>query len=60
MMKVAFIRAPIISKVGNDVDILAYDWNNSIILARQGNMLAGGFHPEITGETRLHEMFINM
>lgn len=60
MMSVAFIRAPIITSVGKDVDILAYDWNSNIILARQGNMLAGSFHPEITGDTRLHEMFMDM
>ena len=59
-MNVAFIRAPIIATAGKDVDILAYDWNSNIILARQGNILAGAFHPEITGDPRLHEMFMNM
>ncbi len=57
-MNVAFIRAPIITSIGDGVEILAKDKESNIILARERNMLAGAFHPEITGETRLHEFFL--
>ncbi len=60
VMSVAFIRAPIITEAGENVKILAYDDKSNIILAREKNILAGAFHPEITGDTRLHEYFMKM
>ena len=58
-LKAVFIRAPIIDCVGKDVRVLAaHDGNR--ILARQGNILVSTFHPEIAGDTRVHEYFVGM
>lgn len=54
-----FIRGPIISSVGDSVDVLAIV-NNQIVAAQEKNMLVTSFHPELTDDTRLHQYFINM
>lgn len=54
-----FIRAPYISEAGPEVDILAR-YAERIVLARQGNLLASAFHPELTGDTRVHRFFLEM
>lgn len=54
-----FIRGPIISEVGKDVDVLAVV-NNQIVAAQEKNMLVTSFHPELTDDARLHQYFINM
>ena len=54
-----FIRGPIISEVGKDVDVLAVV-NNQIVAAQEQNMLVTSFHPEFTDDARLHQYFINM
>ena len=54
-----FIRAPYIEENGPDVDILAH-FENKAVLARQGNLLASAFHPELTGDTRVHRYFLRM
>lgn len=54
-----FIRGPIISSVGEDVEVLAIV-NNQIVAAQEKNMLATSFHPELTDDIRLHQYFINM
>ena len=54
-----FIRGPIISSVGEDVDVLAVV-NNQIVAAQEKNMLVTSFHPELTNDLRLHQYFINM
>jgi 5'-phosphate synthase pdxT subunit len=54
-----FIRAPYIAEAGPDVYILAR-YDDRIVLARQGNLLASAFHPEITGDTRVHRYFLRM
>ena len=54
-----FIRGPIISEVGKDVDVLAIV-NDQIVAAREKNMLVTSFHPELTNDVRLHQYFINM
>jgi 5'-phosphate synthase pdxT subunit len=59
-----FIRAPYIADAGPGVKILARFAGESTeehaILARQGNLLVAAFHPELTGDTRLHSYFIGM
>ncbi len=59
-----FIRAPRIVKVGADVDILATvegsQGRSHPVLVRQGRILASSFHPELTDDTRLHEMFVEL
>ena len=54
-----FIRGPIISSVGEGVEILA-TVDNQIVAAREKNMLVTSFHPELTNDVRLHQYFINM
>ena len=54
-----FIRGPIISSVGEGVEILARV-DNQIVAAQEKNMLVTSFHPELTDDVRLHQYFINM
>lgn len=54
-----FIRAPYIQKVGKQVKILG-TIDNKIIAARQNNMLATAFHPELTDDLTVYQYFINM
>lgn len=51
-----FIRAPWIERVGSDVDVLAKH-DGAIVAARQGDLLATSFHPELTGDPRIHRYF---
>lgn len=52
-----FIRAPYIVATGPEVEILTR-MNEKILCVRQGNLLAAAFHPELTGDLRLHRYFI--
>jgi 5'-phosphate synthase pdxT subunit len=54
-----FIRAPHIVEVGEDVEILSKH-NGRIVAARQGNFLGCSFHPELTDDHRMTQLFINM
>lgn len=56
---IVFIRAPWIEKAGDNVQILA-EKDGKIIAARQGNMLATSFHPELTGDVRFHKYFTDL
>ncbi len=55
-----FIRAPLISQAGPGVEILARLLNGTIVAAQQNNLLVTSFHPELTGDLRLHEYFLKM
>ncbi|MGF7117928.1 pyridoxal 5'-phosphate synthase glutaminase subunit PdxT [Methanobacterium oryzae] len=55
--KGVFIRAPYIEKVGENVDILS-KYNEKIIAVKSGKNIATAFHPELTGDTRIHKYFI--
>lgn len=54
-----FIRAPYIEDAGPDVEIFA-TVEGKAVAARQGNMLVTAFHPELTDDTRIHELFLSM
>jgi pyridoxal 5'-phosphate synthase pdxT subunit len=54
-----FIRAPWIEDHGEDVEIIA-DVDGHPVAVRQGNVIAVAFHPELAGETRLHELLLAM
>ena len=54
-----FIRAPLIEKVAPNVGILAQH-QEKIVFARQGNFLGCSFHPELTGDNRVHSYFLQM
>jgi pyridoxal 5'-phosphate synthase pdxT subunit len=59
-----FIRAPWVEKVGQDVEVVARvasgDAVGRIVAVRQANLLATSFHPEITGDHRMHALFVEM
>jgi len=52
-----FIRAPRIERVGPDVEVLATH-DSSVVAARQGRLMATSFHPELTGDPRVHRYFV--
>jgi len=54
-----FIRAPQILSTGPGVEPLARH-RGQVVLARQKNILVATFHPELTGDTRIHELFLRM
>jgi 5'-phosphate synthase pdxT subunit len=54
-----FIRAPWIEKVGDGVDVLATVDDHPVVV-RQGAILATSFHPELTGDGRLHTLLLEM
>lgn len=58
-MHAAFIRAPIIEEVGSGVQIIARH-DDRPVAVRQGTIVAATFHPEITGEDRLHRLFLEL
>lgn len=53
-----FIRAPLIESVGKNVEVLAKLDDGTIVAARQENMLATSFHPELTNDVRFHRYVI--
>jgi len=55
-----FIRAPLIEKIGEQVEVLARLPEDGIVAVRQGNLLATAFHPELTTDTRFHRYFLAM
>ncbi|MFE0645004.1 pyridoxal 5'-phosphate synthase glutaminase subunit PdxT [Streptomyces sp. NPDC058877] len=54
-----FIRAPWVESVGAQVEVLA-EHDGHIVAVRQGRVLATSFHPELTGDHRIHELFVDM
>ncbi len=55
-----FIRAPVLTDVGAGVEVLARDPHGRPIAVRQGRVLATAFHPELTGDRRLHRLLLEM
>jgi 5'-phosphate synthase pdxT subunit len=55
-----FIRAPVIERVGPDVDVLASLDDGRVVAVRQRNVLATAFHPELAGEPRFHRLLATM
>ena len=58
-VEAAFIRAPVIESVGPEVEILSRLPDERIVAVRQGHLLGISFHPEIMGEFRVHEYFVD-
>jgi 5'-phosphate synthase pdxT subunit len=54
-----FIRAPWVEQAGLAVDVIAED-RGRIVAVRQGALLATAFHPELTPDRRIHELFVSM
>ncbi len=57
-MEAVFIRAPIIRRTGPDVTVLA-EYQGTPVLIEQGRHLAATFHPELTGDSRVHALFLS-
>ena len=53
-----FIRAPLVERVEDGVEILAQLDDGTVVAARQGNLLVTAFHPELTGDDRFHRYFL--
>lgn len=58
-VRAVFIRAPYLQEVAPNVGILA-EYEGKIVFARQGNLLASAFHPELTSDHRVHQYFLKM
>ena len=58
-MEGVFIRAPRITRRGASVKVLG-SWGDDAVLVRQGKALAATFHPELTGDRRVHELFLQI
>ena len=56
-VRAIFIRAPWVDEVGPGVEVLA-ELDGHPVLAREGRFLVASFHPELTDDTRLHELFL--
>lgn len=55
-----FIRAPVVERVGDEVDVLARLEDGSVVAVRQRNVIATAFHPELAGEPRFHRLLVTM
>ena len=55
-----FIRAPVIIRVGDRVQVLAELPDGRPVAVQQGNLLATSFHPELTNDTRFHQYFLDL
>jgi 5'-phosphate synthase pdxT subunit len=55
-----FIRAPLIERVGEEVEVLARLENETVVAARQRNLLVTAFHPELTDDDRFHRYFLDV
>ena len=58
-MHAVFIRAPVVEQVGEGVVALATLSDGRVVAVEQGNLLGTSFHPEMTGDTRFHEYFLD-
>lgn len=57
--KAIFIRAPVVKEAGNEVEILA-EVEEGPVFIKQRNILGASFHPELTDDLRIHQMFIDI
>lgn len=55
-----FIRAPVVASVGDGVERLATLEDGTTVAVRRGRILATAFHPELTDDTRVHELFVQL
>ncbi|HOM82892.1 MAG TPA: pyridoxal 5'-phosphate synthase glutaminase subunit PdxT [Armatimonadota bacterium] len=58
-VRAVFIRAPYITRVGENVEVLA-TFEGRVVLARQKNILGAAFHPELTSDRRIHQFFLDL
>jgi 5'-phosphate synthase pdxT subunit len=58
-LRAVFIRAPLVTRVGAGVDVLAHLDNGQMVAVRQGHLLGTVFHPELTDDDRFHRYFLS-
>lgn len=58
-VRAVFIRAPVVERVGDGVRVLSALDDGRVVAIEQGSLLGTSFHPEMTGETRFHEYFLD-
>jgi pyridoxal 5'-phosphate synthase pdxT subunit len=58
-LEMVFIRAPKISKVGEGVEVIATEGDDPVVV-RQGSAMAATFHPELSDDPRIHQLFLNL
>lgn len=58
-LRAVFIRAPVIESAGEGVEVLA-ELDGKPVLVRQDHLLASTFHPEMTSDVRVHDLFLRM
>ncbi|HEX5323586.1 MAG TPA: pyridoxal 5'-phosphate synthase glutaminase subunit PdxT [Capsulimonadaceae bacterium] len=58
-LSAVFIRAPIVTSMGSEVEALGR-YNGKVVLVRQGKLLGSAFHPELTGDPRIHRYFLSL
>jgi pyridoxal 5'-phosphate synthase pdxT subunit len=54
-----FIRAPVITRTGPDVEVIGQLTDGTVVAARQANIVVTSFHPELSGDDAVHQWFIN-
>ncbi len=54
-----FIRGPVVEEIGPEVTVLASLDDGRVVAVEQGNLLGTSFHPEMTGDTRFHQYFLD-
>lgn len=59
VFKGVFIRAPVVSEVGKDVEVIA-KLNNKVVAVKQKNIIGTAFHPELSGDSRMHRHLVKM
>jgi len=59
-VRAVFIRAPWVQEVGPSAEALATTSQGHVVAVRQGQLLATSFHPEITGDSRVHALFVSI
>ncbi|MEO6349231.1 MAG: pyridoxal 5'-phosphate synthase glutaminase subunit PdxT [Candidatus Limnocylindrales bacterium] len=59
-VRAVFIRAPLVERVGPDVDVIAQLEDGRVVAVRKGGVIATAFHPELAGETRFHRLVATM
>ncbi|MED4128444.1 MULTISPECIES: pyridoxal 5'-phosphate synthase glutaminase subunit PdxT [Shouchella] len=58
-VEAVFIRAPLVQEIGKEVEVVS-EYDDEIVAVRQGPFLACSFHPELTDDPRMHQLFIQM
>lgn len=58
-VRAVFIRAPWVERAGDDVEVLASAAGH-VVAVKQGRKLATAFHPEMTGDRRIHHLFVDL